>query len=153
MNRMMERSRTTCRCSYALNNWMFPYFPADSSEYSTKAFANEAEIREASHAPMMGDGVRLPGDWPAPFGPSASDYPPFNLATGLPGSGMGCFTISRHGSRPLHPPTMMISSAKLPGAINVSFYDGRVELVQLEKLWRFEWHKGYQSPPKRPGLY
>lgn len=139
--------------SYALNNWMFPYFPADSQEYRTKAFWTEADIRDASHAPMMGDGVRAAGDWPMPFGPSASDYPANNLALGQPGSGMGAFTISRHGSRPPRPPTTHFAFNRLPGSINLSFYDGRVELVQLEKLWRFEWHKDYQPPHHRPGVY
>jgi prepilin-type processing-associated H-X9-DG protein len=40
---------------------------------------------------------------------------------------------------------------KLPGGINVSFYDGHVALVPLEGLWQLEWHRDWQSV-KRPGL-
>jgi prepilin-type N-terminal cleavage/methylation domain-containing protein/prepilin-type processing-associated H-X9-DG protein len=41
---------------------------------------------------------------------------------------------------------------KLPGAINMSFMDGHVEQVQLERLWRLTWHRNYQQLPRRPGL-
>ena len=43
-------------------------------------------------------------------------------------------------------------SRRLPGAINVSFYDGHVETVKLERLWSLHWHKNYRPPAKRPGL-
>jgi prepilin-type processing-associated H-X9-DG protein len=43
-------------------------------------------------------------------------------------------------------------SYALPGAINVSFYDGHVEQVKLERLWQLSWHRDYVPPPKRPGL-
>ena len=38
------------------------------------------------------------------------------------------------------------------GEINVSFYDGHVEQVKLERLWQLSWHKDYEPPAKRPGL-
>jgi len=41
---------------------------------------------------------------------------------------------------------------KLPGAINVSFWDGHVEQVKLEGLWQLYWHRDYVPPAKRPGL-
>jgi prepilin-type processing-associated H-X9-DG protein len=39
----------------------------------------------------------------------------------------------------------------LPGAINMSFQDGHTEVVKLERLWSFYWHKGYEPPATRPG--
>ena len=39
----------------------------------------------------------------------------------------------------------------IPGAINISFYDGHAELVKLERLWTLEWHQDYKAPAKRPG--
>ena len=50
-------------------------------------------------------------------------------------------------SQRIHP-----SDQKLPGAINIAFYDGHVEQVQLERLWSLYWHKDYVAPEKRPGL-
>jgi prepilin-type processing-associated H-X9-DG protein len=43
-------------------------------------------------------------------------------------------------------------ATKLPGAVNVCFYDGHVEQVKLERLWQLYWHKDYVPPAKRPGL-
>jgi prepilin-type processing-associated H-X9-DG protein len=65
---------------------------------------------------------------------------------------MGAFAIPRHGSRPARIPTFHPRQAPLPGAINVSFYDGHVEQVKLDRLWQLSWHKDYVAPKKRPGL-
>jgi len=65
---------------------------------------------------------------------------------------MAMFTIPRHGSRPRKVSTDQSPAMKLPGAVNVSFYDGHVEQVKLERLWQLYWHKGYVPPVKRPGL-
>jgi prepilin-type processing-associated H-X9-DG protein len=80
-----------------------------------------------------------------------------NLETGQPqgtpfSRGMSVLTIPRHGSRPHRVPTEHPATQPLPGAINVSFYDGHVELVKLERLWQLQWHRDYRPPPKRPGL-
>ena len=58
----------------------------------------------------------------------------------------------RHGSRPSTISANHPMDEKLPGAINMSFYDGHAEQVQLERLWSFYWHKDYEPPAKRPGL-
>jgi prepilin-type processing-associated H-X9-DG protein len=65
---------------------------------------------------------------------------------------MNTLTIPRHGSRPSPVPTNQRPQDRLPGAINVSFYDGHVALVRLEDLWGLEWHRDYVRPAKRPGL-
>jgi prepilin-type processing-associated H-X9-DG protein len=72
------------------------------------------------------------------------------LDPGVPG--MGIFTIPRHGSRPRKVPRDFPPNQTLPGAINMSFYDGHVEQVKLERLWSLYWHKDYVPPAKRPGL-
>lgn len=66
--------------------------------------------------------------------------------------GMATLTIPRHGSGPVQVPTSQPPSAKLPGSINLSFYDGHVATTPLESLWQQEWHKGWVTPKKRPGL-
>ena len=40
----------------------------------------------------------------------------------------------------------------LPGAVNVSFFDGHGELIKLDCLWQLYWHKDYRPPAKRTGL-
>jgi prepilin-type processing-associated H-X9-DG protein len=89
--------------------------------------------------------------------PTAADLPASNLETGqneIGGYrwGMGMLTIPRHGSRPNRVPTSQRPQDPLPGAINVSFYDGHAEQVRLERLWQLEWHRDYRPPAKRPGL-
>jgi prepilin-type N-terminal cleavage/methylation domain-containing protein/prepilin-type processing-associated H-X9-DG protein len=85
--------------------------------------------------------------------------PALNLQTGDVGQnnyngypGMDMITISRHGSRPAQVPTDQPRNARLPGSINISFYDGHAELTPLESLWQLEWHRGWQTPAQRPGL-
>jgi prepilin-type N-terminal cleavage/methylation domain-containing protein/prepilin-type processing-associated H-X9-DG protein len=60
--------------------------------------------------------------------------------------------IPRHGSRPRNLPKVFPIGQRLPGAVNVSFYDGHVEQVKLDNLWQLYWHRGYVPPDKRPGL-
>jgi prepilin-type processing-associated H-X9-DG protein len=65
---------------------------------------------------------------------------------------MSAFAIPRHGSRSSRISTNHPPNVKLPGAINIAFYDGHVETVKLERLWQLSWHRGYLPPAKRPGL-
>jgi prepilin-type processing-associated H-X9-DG protein len=60
--------------------------------------------------------------------------------------------VARHGSHPSKLSGVWPPTRRLPGAINVSFFDGHVEMVPLENLWQLYWHKGYVPPAKRPGL-
>ena len=141
--------------SYAQNQWLGGRSHWWASSYygplSEASFRSEEEIRQPSRTPVFADGVRF--WWVTP---RAVDIPATNLVTGDylrgPYGGMGALTIPRHGSRPQRVPTNHRPENKLPGAINVSFYDGHVELVKLERLWQLYWHKEYQPPPKRPGL-
>jgi prepilin-type N-terminal cleavage/methylation domain-containing protein/prepilin-type processing-associated H-X9-DG protein len=122
--------------------------------YPREMFQNETEVRDSSKTPVFADGVN--GWWFGGYdsGPRATDFPARDLVIGnLPGLyGMGAFTIPRHGSRPRSVPRNFNAREKLPGAINVAFYDGHVEQVKLEKLWSLYWHKNYVPPFRRPGL-
>jgi prepilin-type processing-associated H-X9-DG protein len=88
--------------------------------------------------------------------PRATDLPATDLQTGQQKGtyvpGMSLLTIPRHGSRPSRISTDHPATALLPGAINVSFYDGHAEQVKLERLWQLQWHRDYKPPRKRPGL-
>jgi prepilin-type processing-associated H-X9-DG protein len=72
--------------------------------------------------------------------PRASDKGPFNLSKPDPGqpdsSGMGAFLIARHGNSPRPPPGPWPANQRMPGGINVAFFDGHVQLVPLENLWQ-----------------
>jgi prepilin-type N-terminal cleavage/methylation domain-containing protein/prepilin-type processing-associated H-X9-DG protein len=66
--------------------------------------------------------------------------------------GMSGINIPRHGSRPMVVSRDHRDSEPLPGAINVTFYDGHTSLTRLEALWSLKWSPEYQAPAKRPGL-
>ena len=82
------------------------------------------------------------------------DGPPFNLSAPVPyyGSKIQVFVIPRHGSRPSGTPGVWPSNQRLPGAINMMFFDGHGQSVQLENLWQLYWHAKWEPPAKRPGL-
>lgn len=118
-------------------------------------FRSESHVPQPALTPLLADGI-----WTGAV-PAASDLPPTNLAN--PRSrgpilfpvapfGMETFAIPRHGSRSQPLPTEWPSDKPLPGAVNVSFFDGHGELVKLDRLWQCYWHKDYQPPAKRPGL-
>ncbi len=141
--------------SYALNSWLGgASFAGNGAGKATLDgfFKNERFVRYPSQTPVFADGVHFCWVWP-----TAADLPAVNLRTGQDANGkwtfgMGMLTIPRHGARPSRVPTNHQSENPLPGAINVSFYDGHVELVKLDRLWQLQWHQNYEAPAKRPGL-
>ena len=101
--------------------------------------------------PVIADGIA----WYA-F-PMAWNRSPESLIFGIyradfGGGAMCALALPRHGNRPSPIPDRWPADQLLPGAINVSFFDGHGELVPLERLWQLYWHKDYVPPAKRPGL-
>jgi prepilin-type processing-associated H-X9-DG protein len=85
--------------------------------------------------------------------PTANDQPSRNLYDGSYNAGtmMGRATIARHGGRgATSAPRLVSPGTKLPGSINMVFADGHAELVKLDKLWSYYWHRDYQPPVVRP---
>jgi prepilin-type processing-associated H-X9-DG protein len=122
-------------------------------------FIVEPDVQVPSAAPVSVDAI----SWI--IAPHASDPAPTNLVASRPGFGggmsmhfpvpnnsMSLAAIPRHGSRPNPVPTVFSPTGPLPGAVNVSFYDGHGEAVRLDNLWQQFWHKDYQPLDKRPGL-
>jgi len=145
--------------SYSPNHWLSSgghWWGGEINITAPERFRSEEDLREPWRTPAFADGVYAwwwGGSWH--HGPRATDLPAVNLRTGIfPGVpwGMAAFTIPRHGARPRYVPTNHPPALKLPGAINVGFYDGHAETVRLERLWQLSWHKNYQAPAKRPGL-
>jgi prepilin-type N-terminal cleavage/methylation domain-containing protein/prepilin-type processing-associated H-X9-DG protein len=146
---------------YAPNAWLAGglwWADVDDVSYRNQPepFRVEGDVRRPTETPLFADGIYywwgVGGPW---HGPREMDPPASNLATGVfpgPPWSMSAFTVPRHGSRPSKPSTNHLVSAKLPGAINVAFYDGHMETAKLERLWSFYWHKVYVPPAKRPGL-
>jgi len=137
--------------SYALNFWVLkapPVFAPDWAAWSL-FFQKETAIRQPTLTPTLADGVES-GTFPI-----ATDGPPFH-PTGADwvqsGGGIKTVLIARHGSHPNPVPNSWPANQRLPGAINISFFDGHAQLVPLESLWSLYWHRNYEPPAKRPGL-
>jgi prepilin-type N-terminal cleavage/methylation domain-containing protein/prepilin-type processing-associated H-X9-DG protein len=144
--------------SYAGNSWLARWgwwWGGGPGPYGTGnqpwVWTKESQIQHTENSPVFADGVSFWWCWPA-----EGNYPAVNLQTG--GGpygglwGMDIMTIPRHGSHPSHVTTNQPYSARLPGSINVSFYDGHVQAVPLEGLWQLEWHNNWHPLPRRPGL-
>lgn len=135
---------TTREGSYGLNDHVFESdksFPGGVTK-GERRFFTETRIQNPSTTPVVSDAIMF-------LPPISPDYPgqPPTWVYGAPwsGSGQGLpFTaIARHGNRPHPIPAKWEDNQKLPGAINVGFFDGHVELVPLEKLWWLQWFNGY----------
>jgi prepilin-type N-terminal cleavage/methylation domain-containing protein/prepilin-type processing-associated H-X9-DG protein len=141
--------------SYSGNSWVTQWESLWFTAYGEAGFSwtKESQILHTAKTPTFADGVDF---WPV--WPMETDLPAPNLNIGEDVTGgvdegeMSYVTISRHGSHPSSFPTNWPPQNRLPGAINVSFYDGHAEQVPLEMLWQLEWHQGWKTPGKRPGL-
>ena len=147
--------------SNGVNPWIEAWGGSVSGVLAKNEFGSEDQIEQPSLTPMFGDGVMAqngPWGWSSArgingwYGPLATDLPTSNLQLGWNGTGMSAFCVPRHGSRPRPVPADFPPNQKLPGAINMFFFDGHVEQVKLDNLWRLAWHRNYQAPSKRPGL-
>ena len=133
--------------SYAMNAWLYTFegasqFFADTDKY----FIKDTAITSPSTTPCFMDAV-WPDLWVFTNSPPAR-----NLFLGFSTDGqIGRCTISRHmGGGPSSAPRSVAKGTKLPGGIGMSFADSHVEMVRLERLWNFTWHKGYIAPDVRP---
>ena len=151
--------------SYALNFWLidgslnhtFVLHPevGAGSQIWQHGFVHEGQVQQPTLTPVVCDGAEL-------FtAPSATDGVPPSMITGMKTGSwngpimtgeMNTISLPRHGRKPGRIPENWPVAQPLPGAINVSFYDGHVELVPLERLWQLYWHRDYVPPAHRPGL-
>jgi prepilin-type N-terminal cleavage/methylation domain-containing protein/prepilin-type processing-associated H-X9-DG protein len=140
--------------SYSVNFWLAmppPSFVWTAGPWldDGRVFASEGRVKSPSLTPFMGDsGMTFFATV------NENDGPPFNLSAPVPnyGSKIQVFLIPRHGSRPMNAPGLWPANQRLPGSINMMFFDGHGQLVQLENLWQLYWHGKWEPPPKRPGL-
>lgn len=137
--------------SYGYNGHLYsdmkPSEPGDPK--AGKIFTRESTIQQPAHTPVFFD-----ENW-VDVWPWETDLPYHDLYTGQPfavsPNQIGRCTIARHGSRSAsRAPRNLSPSDKMPGAINMGMADGHTELVRLEALWNYSWHRDWQSPTARP---
>ena len=135
--------------SYALNTWLI--YNTLTYPPQSRGFSSESEIRKASLTPVTCDGIDVG------TAPKEDDVPPTDLVSPtivFSGGGPAEMNVAipRHGNRPSPVPRYWPRNLPLPGAVNVSFFDGHVEQVKLDRLWQLYWHRFWQPPERRPGL-
>ena len=146
--------------SYACNMWLAGpgytvAYPAGFNNFrwtippSPTSFYSESKIVQPARTPLLADSVE-------PFViPATNDLPATDLINGVgpfAADYMMSLTIPRHGSRPTAVPTQWPATQKLPGAINVAFFDGHAETLKLDLLWQLYWTADWVPPSKRRGL-
>jgi prepilin-type processing-associated H-X9-DG protein len=136
--------------SYAQNGYLSQYVDASQPRLN---YRQESEIQEPSITPFFADAVD------GVINPLETDLPAGNLFSGGttqpgvwgPASQLGEVTIPRHNASLSAAVADFDPKNLLPGAVNVGFADAHAETVRLEKLWGLAWHKGWKTPPVRPG--
>lgn len=131
--------------SYGYNSWLAGGL-GNVVTYPDGPYKNDSSLQNPTLTPMFMDSTWIN------FDPTEKDIPARNLYTGDPSKeGMPRITIARHGSRsPGTAPRNLLPGAPLPGAINMGFTDGHAELVKLDDLWTYNWHRNWKTPTTRP---
>ena len=117
--------------SYGVNWWLVD---GDSS-HTPASFTKEDEIKDPAALPLLSDSVSNA------IAAQPTDQPPRNLVTAERLGGLAGMCIPRHGSRPNPVPTNWQGGRKLPGAVDIAFMDGHVDLVPLKRIWQFKWKR------------
>jgi len=142
-----DPSTPTYLGSYAFNGWLYTgtYSVSDllgapnSWEYNN----GEGTITSPVNTPLIADSMWVDG-WPIETQGPAKD-----LYNGNASVDMARFTIARHGGR-TPGPMSITSSAGMPGAINMLFYDGHATSAKLASLWSLNWHASWVTPGTIP---
>ena len=149
--------------SYTYNGWLYggSWGFSGVNDPADNAFYKESAVLTSAQTPIFGDGCWVDG-WPdMPDKANSNLQSPITVTsgtapTGANGpSGMWRFQIARHGPNRVNPPpdALFLSKGKrLPGGINLTFFDSHVENVSLNNLWSLCWHKGWDTTTQRPGF-
>jgi prepilin-type N-terminal cleavage/methylation domain-containing protein len=142
--------------SYAINGWLsVNHTPVES--FTPYFFNKEADLLGPATIPLFQDST-----WYYIF-PLETDrtLDPANLYTGTNGNredcqcvhSMGLCLIERHSDiPPASAPRALpyYTGEILPGTINMAFADNHAELVMLNNLWNYTWHRGWETPRPHP---
>lgn len=134
--------------SFAFNFWLSANLL--NSQPDPMFYRVEQAVEHPVLTPVFADGTRsflLPT--------MESRFPPDDLhysETANSNDSMGRVTVARHGG----PGTAHKSIPVVPGqplgpyVNHIAFFDGHVEKVKLDHLWRLQWHKYWTPLDKRP---
>jgi prepilin-type N-terminal cleavage/methylation domain-containing protein/prepilin-type processing-associated H-X9-DG protein len=127
------------QASYMFNGWFYTSGGAaleGNAQQLAMYFPNESNVEQPSHTVLFGDGIWIEG-WPYEendIGDPTDLYNGDANATGGPDAGIGRMMINRHGDIPPSQANRAQENTPgqpFPGAINIAFFDGHVDLMQL----------------------
>jgi prepilin-type N-terminal cleavage/methylation domain-containing protein len=135
---------TNYQGGYALNGYLYTDSPYGDPKFM---YRTESAVLTPATTPFFADAIWVDA-WPL-----ETDLPARNIFNGdaFAGGGVSRIAIPRHSASVSAAVKNFNPKDKLPGAVNLSMADNHVELVKLEKLWSFDWHKDWKTPAKRPG--
>ena len=149
--RWTSDGRTMFYSSFGYNGWLYSdiQFPDKTDFRHELVFKRESSIQKPAQTPVFFDANWL-DQWPL-----ETDEPARNLYTGAGfmkrEEQMSRCTIARHGgASAASAPQNVPPGQKMPGAINMGFADGHVQLAKLEDLWSYSWHLNWVNPAVRP---
>jgi prepilin-type N-terminal cleavage/methylation domain-containing protein/prepilin-type processing-associated H-X9-DG protein len=135
--------------SYAVNGWLYDKPMYVAANHPELMMSKQSMIQKPTQTPVFCDSL-----W-VDFWPMETDPPGSNLydddGNTLANAGMERITVARHAAgNPASAPRNFDITRRLPGAINIGFADGHVELLKLENLWQLCWHLNWNPPTQRP---
>jgi len=140
--------------SYAINGWLsVNHTPMDG--YPQFFYQKDVDLRSSSTTPLFADSTWF-YIYPLETDPTLE---PSDLYDGYNGNrsecihSMGLCLIDRHSNRPAASAPKAYgyrSGQVLPGNINMVFADNHAELVKLNNLWKYNWHRGWVTPTPHP---
>ena len=140
--------------SYAINGWLsVNHQPVDS--FTQYFFHKDSEFQVPATTPLFQDSI-----WCYVF-PQETDptLDPADLYDGYYGHRSDCIhsiglcLIDRHSDRPAANAPRALHYQRgqvLPGRINMVFADNHAELVRINNLWTYTWHRGWIAPSPHP---
>jgi prepilin-type N-terminal cleavage/methylation domain-containing protein/prepilin-type processing-associated H-X9-DG protein len=131
--------------SYGYNSWLSTGL-GNAVNHPDRVFRTDSAVQNSVLTPMFMDSTWINLD------PVETDSPARDLYNGGSSQeGMPRICIARHGSSAAgSAPKNVPIGAVLPGAINIGFVDGHAEMVKLQNLWTYYWHRNWQTPSVRP---
>ena len=151
--RWTDDGKTMFSGSYGYNAWLYDLHGKHpvltEQEFRRFWLDGEMKVQHPTRTPVFADANWIDGV------PYENNRPCNNLYVGrsltIGFKDMGRFAIARHGGvNPSSAPRNMPGGQPLPGAINIGLFDGHVELVKLDQLWTYDWHRDWQTPAVRP---
>lgn len=127
--------------SYGLNGWLYDY-PDDYENYSwvesevnlqKKSFSNTLQASNSASVPVFFDAVWVDA-WPQDADTVPSNHTLHREGTGDTGNDT---PVTNHIRR------LLVDRHE--GSVNMSFLDGHVGAVNLERLWSLKWHQEFNT--------